>query len=262
MNRTTLDFLIPMFPFAHFSAFTIVVINQTTAHKMLESEYPTVRIVNSFEKGLSKSRNLALQITQGKIILLTDDDVVFINGFENILLKKFNENKDAAAIQFRVEDMLGKAFKEYRKHSGILSTRGILYTMSIEMAYNRNTILKSRIEFDENFGLGAAFPLGEEHIFLGDLKKAGFSILYHNEVIARHKAEKNSDNITSKRRFETIGAYYVRMFPKTFYFWLVLFFLLNLKNGRVKLHQVAGCFINAVKGKKQYLKLIDENNNR
>lgn len=262
MNRTTLDFLAAMFPFGHFSSFSIVVINQTTPDKILESPYSSVRIINSFEKGLSKSRNLALQHSRGGIILLTDDDVAYVEGFDAIVLKKFKENKEAAAIQFCVEDMQGRRFKKYPEHPRDIGTAKILSTMSIELAYNRKMVLASKIKFDEHFGLGAVFPLGEEHIFLTDLKKACYPILYHNEVIVRHTPERNSDNITIKKKFETIGAIYARMFPKTFYFWLTVLYFFYLKRNMIKLSQVAESFKDAVNGKQQYLNLINENNSR
>lgn len=260
MNRTTLDFLAAMFPFRHFSSFSIVVINQTTPDKILESPYPSVRIINSFEKGLSKSRNLALQNARGKIIMLTDDDVAYVEGFDSIVLKKFNENKEAAAIQFCVTDIHGQRFKKYPEHPRDIGTAKILSTMSIELVYNRNVILGSKIKFDEHFGLGAIFPLGEEHIFLTDLKNDGYPILFHNEVIVRHTPERNSDNITIKKKFETIGAIYARMFPKTFYFWLAMLYFFYLKRNKIKLNEVAGSFKNAVNGKQHYLNLINENN--
>ena len=35
MNRNSLDFLIPMFPFCHFSNFPILIVNQTHENKLL-----------------------------------------------------------------------------------------------------------------------------------------------------------------------------------------------------------------------------------
>ena len=60
MNRDSLDFLIPMFSYSHFSNFSILIINQTQSERILTSAYSNVRVINSFEKGLSKRRNLAL----------------------------------------------------------------------------------------------------------------------------------------------------------------------------------------------------------
>jgi glycosyltransferase involved in cell wall biosynthesis len=262
MNRTTLDFLAAMFPFEHFSTFSITVINQTTPDKKLESSHPSVKVVNSFEKGLSNSRNTALQQATGKIILLTDDDVVYVKGFDTVVIRAFNNNKEAAAIQFCVEDMPGNVFKKYPEQSRDLSKAKILSTMSIELAYNRDIVLGGGIRFDTDFGLGARFPLGEEHIFLMDFKKAGYPLLFHNEVIVRHTPERNSDNISAKKKFETIGAIYARMFPKTFYFWILLLFFFYVKQNKIKLTQVTGYFKIATGGRAQYLNLIDENNSR
>ena len=77
MNSNSLDFLIPMFPFCHFSEFSILIVNQTKGNNLLTSDFPSVRVVNSFDRGISKSRNLGLERARGKIILISDDDEIF-----------------------------------------------------------------------------------------------------------------------------------------------------------------------------------------
>jgi len=77
MNRDSLDFLIPMFPFASLADFSILIINQTHANAILTSDFSNIKVINSFEKGLSKSRNLGLKNAQGEILILADDDEVF-----------------------------------------------------------------------------------------------------------------------------------------------------------------------------------------
>src|SRR5690349_21405495 len=104
MNRNSLDFLVPMFPFHHFSEMQILVINQTQLDNILVSDYPNVRVINSFEFGLSKSRNLALQNAKGKIVLISDDDEVFKEDFETHLVNAYNKFPNAAVICFRVEN--------------------------------------------------------------------------------------------------------------------------------------------------------------
>ena len=85
MNRDSLDFLIPMFPFAHFSDFSILIVNQTHENAILPSDFPTVKVINSFEIGLSNSRNLGLKNSQGEILILADDDEVFEPDFIEII---------------------------------------------------------------------------------------------------------------------------------------------------------------------------------
>ena len=50
-NRDNLDFLALMFPFASFSNFNILIINQSK-DTILSSEFETVRVINVDEKGL------------------------------------------------------------------------------------------------------------------------------------------------------------------------------------------------------------------
>ena len=112
MNRNSLDFLEPMFA-SHFSNYNILIINQTTKGSLLVSHYPTVRVINFYDKGLTKSRNIALKNAIGKLCIITHDDVVFKSDFQEKILKAFNENKEAALISFRTEKPDGSLFKKY-----------------------------------------------------------------------------------------------------------------------------------------------------
>ncbi len=77
MNRTNFDFLKAMFVFSDFSTLNLLVINQTIPDKLLQSDFENVEVINSFDKGLSKSRNLALQKASKDLVILTEYDEVF-----------------------------------------------------------------------------------------------------------------------------------------------------------------------------------------
>ncbi|MBP6183226.1 glycosyltransferase family A protein, partial [Flavobacterium sp.] len=113
MNRKSLDFLIPMFPFCHFSEFSILIINQTQENNLLDSAFPTVRVINSFEKGLSRSRNLALKNANGKIVLIADDDVVYKKDFDSAIVQAHNQYDNKTVISFCIERPNGLLFKKY-----------------------------------------------------------------------------------------------------------------------------------------------------
>src|SRR5687768_13552878 len=99
MNRSSLDFLLPMFPFEHFSNFNILIVNQSKEN-VLTSDFSTIRVINSPEFGLSKSRNLAIDNAKGKVCLITDDDVVFAEDFYKEILKAFTKLGNPAIISF------------------------------------------------------------------------------------------------------------------------------------------------------------------
>ncbi|MCB0744117.1 MAG: glycosyltransferase family 2 protein, partial [Ignavibacteriae bacterium] len=100
-NRTSLDFLSKMFPKSDFNAIKILIVNQTVKSKKLISDIPNIRVINAFEKGLSKSRNLALKNASCDIVLIADDDVVYEQGFFKIILDAFNSLPREELITFK-----------------------------------------------------------------------------------------------------------------------------------------------------------------
>ncbi|MEM9687793.1 MAG: glycosyltransferase, partial [Bacteroidota bacterium] len=91
MNRTDLSFLSSMFKEVHYDAYLILIINQTTKDRLLESPHKNIRVINSFEKGLSKSRNLALKHAIGDVCLIADDDVCFTSDFQQRIIEAYTE---------------------------------------------------------------------------------------------------------------------------------------------------------------------------
>jgi SepF-like predicted cell division protein (DUF552 family) len=73
MNRDSFGFLIPIFPFCHFSEF-FNFNNQTSENKLLVSDFPSVRVEIHLKRVVEKQRNLALN-AHGKIVLADDDEV-------------------------------------------------------------------------------------------------------------------------------------------------------------------------------------------
>ena len=112
MKRSNLDFLKPMFP-KDFTNYNILIINQTEKGQELTSKYDNIRVLNSYEKGLSKSRNLALKNAKGDICLLADDDIKYVENFDNIIKNAFNTNKNFDVLTFMMSDFEGKLAKKY-----------------------------------------------------------------------------------------------------------------------------------------------------
>ena len=81
MNKTSLSFLEPIFPNHNLEDLNILVVNQTQVGKELNSDLENIRVFNSYEKGLSKSRNLAIQNALGEICLIADDDTEYLPDF-------------------------------------------------------------------------------------------------------------------------------------------------------------------------------------
>lgn len=258
MNRNSLDFLLPMFPFAHFSQFNILVINQTTEETILQSDYDSVRVINTFEKGLSKSRNLALDNAKGSLSIVADDDIVYEFNFTEKILMAFNQNPDAAIISFRAKTTQGRFFKKYPAKRVLADSFRRLNIMSIEMVLNRE--ICGDVRFNENFGLGAKFPLGEEAIFLNELYKKGLSIITEPETIVIHPEITSNDKVTVEEKYYVQGAFFTKLFGNRYLKWLFLKLFYDVKQNKLKPGQIKCAIKNAAKGRKDLL-TINENNN-
>ena len=260
MNRDSLDFLEPMFPFARFTDFNILIINQTVSGKDLQSPYANVRVINAYEKGLSRSRNLAVSHAQKAIGLIADDDLVFLEGFEEKIAKGFNHFPEAVAIKFITITFEGVPFRKYPNVPvKELTSLQRLNSSSIEIAFNIKKFKEANIPFNVHFGLGSTFPLGEEPVLLQALYNDGYDVCHYPETIVSHKSFKDSDNISLQENYRIRGAYLYQIFRKKFPFWLGLQLLYNLKSGVVKPWQVIKCIQWAYAGKKQLLKIYENN---
>jgi len=156
-----------------------VVINQGSDESVREiSAGPNkVTWINSTDRGLSKSRNHAIRHATADICLLADDDEVFANNCESIILEQFSRNPEYDIIVFQVEG-IEKKFKDYYPKERSL---GFLYSMkvsSVEIAFRLNRIKEKGIKFNELFGAGAKYSAGEENIFLFDCLRRGMKIKY------------------------------------------------------------------------------------
>lgn len=260
MNQDSLDFLVPMFPYSHFSAFSVLIINQTQKEKILNSDYSNVRVINSFEKGLSKSRNLALENALGKILVIADDDVVYQEGFITKITDAYNKFPAAAVIQFSAVNSNGDLIKKYPSNSKVnLNSFDILNVSSIEMTLNKTIIDASKIRVDENFGLGAVFEMGEEAVFLSDLKAKNKQLVFDPQVIVKHKDSTSSEkkNITDKYYIQ--GALFSRIFKKKYIIWLFIKVFFDLKQNKINLKNIKTVLKSAKNGHEKFERTRHEN---
>jgi glycosyltransferase involved in cell wall biosynthesis len=261
MNRNSLDFLIPMFPFCHFSEFSILIINQTEEDDLLVSEFPFVRVINSFEKGLSRSRNLALKNAIGKIILISDDDEVFKDDFDTIIINTYNNFPKAVVISFQVENSEGRLFRKYSKKTKIkLDVLDLFGIFSPEISINKTIFDVLSVEFDTDFGLGSTFPMAEEAIFLMDLKSRKQQIVFEPKVLATNPTITTTDKLDFMQRYYIQGAFLSRVLKANYFTGLAAKLFFDLKQKKLKFNQILVAIKNANQGKTDYYKLKNKSN--
>ncbi|AMQ57580.1 glycosyltransferase [Algoriphagus sanaruensis] len=164
------------------------------------------------EKGLSKSRNRALERTSAEIALISDDDVQFVENLEQKVIQAFEAYPKADVLTFNIKTPEGIPYKSSYRNSAFLHTSSSIYKVSsVEIAFRPARIKQAKIKFDEHFGLGAEFKSGEEVIFLNDCLKAGLSVMYVPITVGIHPLE-SSGKVLDQAYFRSKGAIVRRLY--------------------------------------------------
>ena len=229
-DRSNFDFLLPMFPFEHFSNFNILIINQSL-NKVLSSDFDSVRVINSFEKGLSKSRNKAIENASKKTCLFTDDDVVFAENFRKDILLAFQNQEKADIITFN-HQRIGAVQPQKKWDSAFKHTSKTIWNVSsIEIAFKVEEIKKKNIAFDTNFGLGSFFETAEEFLFLKTALNQNGNVYFSPEIIVSHPEFSSGKDEGSDTLIYSRAALFYKLHGSFAYIWLAkyIFFLIRKK---------------------------------
>lgn len=176
-------------------------------------ERPDFRIFSSLTKGLSVNRNIALSRASAPILLISDDDVDYTEDGLQTVIDEFARHKDTDIFTFRY--VSASHSKDYPLHKCDLASpeKGYFVT-SFEIAFRRHSV-QGKVWFNENFGIGAPFPSGEEDVFLRDCLDSGLKGIFIPKTIARHDGTTTSErNLMLPSRPQTKGAVFLRLHPR------------------------------------------------
>lgn len=200
MNRNSLDFLHNMFEHNDLASHHVLIVNQTVEETLLSSNLEHVRVINSFTKGLSKSRNIALANAKGSICLIADDDTVFVENFQETILNAYQKHPKVSLITFQIQTFSGVPYKTYATVEKPLQTKKEIKNLSsVELTFKRETIQKHKIQFNELFGLNSHFEMGEEFVFANDVLQHELQIYYMPFPIVLHSEERSTSILGEDR---------------------------------------------------------------
>ncbi len=153
-----------------------VIINQCDEENYKEENIcnALLRTFSVTDRGLTKSRNLAISKSQADICIICDDDEIFNDGYEKAVSSAYDALPDADIIIF---DMVDRPLK----WGNSIKRLGYIDLMSVsswQITFRREKLLASGVLFDENMGAGSGNGAGEEFRFLTQCRKAKLRI-YH-----------------------------------------------------------------------------------
>lgn len=159
-----------------------VIVNQCNDEKeyVVNRNGSNIVWIDSTERGLSRSRNMAILKSNADICLIADNDEFFDDDLEIKVLEAYNNLSDADVIIFRLSNKGTKLKNNIYK----LKRLEMLRVCSLQISFKRQRILEKNIRFDIKLGAGTGNGAGEENKFLLDCYDAGLKIYYYPVNIA------------------------------------------------------------------------------
>ncbi len=227
MNRKDLSFLEEMFQkkVDHIND-AVLIINQSLEN-VLYSSHENIRVINSKEFGLSKSRNLAIKNASKQLCWILDDDCVVLPDAVETIVSAYNQ-VPASVITFQTEKIeTGEKYWNYPQNKQPHTDQTHAQVLSPEITF-RKQIVGTTLWFDERFGLGAQFEDSENYIFLRESLLHDISTYFMDKTIVKHASCNSSDDPIADRVIYARGALAAYLNHNiTFRKWKYGFFLLR-----------------------------------
>ena len=161
-----------------------IVVNQCNENSIEEFEYKGHKIkwISLNEQGVGLSRNTALMRSTADICLFADDDVVYEDGYEQLVVDAFKEKSKADLIIFNLESQNPSRPEFITKKTRRLHWYNCLRYGAFRIAIRRKQIVKANIVYSLLFGGGAEYQAGEDNLFITQCLQAklkGYSFKTH-----------------------------------------------------------------------------------
>lgn len=224
-----------------------IIINQCDNNQITKLMFNdhNIIVISTTERGLSKSRNLALRYSTSDIIIIADDDFEYTDNYINLIRKEYETAQHADLIIFNAEKSDGTLYKRLTR-----KVRGLEFYKinSIRITIKRQSLLNNSIFFDERFGAGTRFNLGEDTLFIDQCRKNKLIILSSNIIICKSLNYRSSTWFSgyNKEYFYNLGAFYKHLSPKL-YRLMILYFAIT----KYALYKNEVKFIHAIKCMKE-----------
>jgi glycosyltransferase involved in cell wall biosynthesis len=238
-----------------------VIINQCDRedHEEFEHNGKRIKFISNKERGLSRSRNLAIKSASGDICIIADDDIVYQDGYEEMVKKAYQELPEADLIVFDIayENEPEKSWK-FGKDKIQMGLRRALQVNSVRITYKLNSIKDKDIKFNTLFGAGSIYNHGEENIFIKECIRKGLKIYYFPITIASIRFRESTwFKGYDEKYFFDIGAIYYELF-KSLYLLFGIRLLLRFRN-QLKDTTILNSIKSIIAGKKEYKQRRGEN---
>lgn len=195
-----------------------VIANQADRFAYERKRYNGQRIemLTTCTKGVGVNRNLGLLLSQESILLFADDDVIYTEGYEQIVCNAFQEIPTADVIIFSIDFLKNGIHQD----TGLCKRRRIhvynaLKYGTVSVAIRRSAVEKKNLHFSNIFGGGTPYSCGEDSLFILDCLRKGLKVYTYPDVIAENSRDESSwFHGYNRKFFYDKGAWVAAAFPR------------------------------------------------
>lgn len=227
-----------------------IIINQCN-HKSIKNmtiNNHKIRIYSVTSKGISNSHNEGLKHISSNtdIVLFADDNIRYVDNYKEIVIDAY-KNNSCDIITFNIARNDGRKVKVTPKHIGYITSMRI---QTPAITINNRTV---KLKFDNEFGTGSKYMMGEENIYLYDALKK------HKKIIKINKLLCIKNNIRPSTWYKGIdgaylydlGAAFARMTKKYSTLLIIQYTFRKYKEYNMSMYEA---YKTLKKGQKDYLK--------
>lgn len=164
----------------------VVIANQSDRFIYREERFGsfTAKMITTATKGVGLNRNIGLQYATGDILIFSDDDIIYYDGYENIIAKAFDELPDADVIIFGMRYLKnGEVYTVDKYRTQKLHFWNGLRFGTFQIAVRSISMLKANLHFSHLFGGGCIYSAGEDSLFLMDCFRHKLNLYTYAAVI-------------------------------------------------------------------------------
>lgn len=137
--------------------------------------------ISTKERGLSRSRNMAIENSTADICKICDDDEILNDTYVSDILSVYEQFPKLDVILFNFHGKNDRCFKSQKK----ISWSQILKSASIQITFRCEKVKNKQIDFDVELGSGTGNGGGEENKFLLDCRKKKLKITTNFKYVTR-----------------------------------------------------------------------------
>ena len=128
------------------------------------------------EKGVGLNRNNLMLRGDAEITLFADDDVVYVDGYADTVLKAFDEHPEADGITFDVVPVPDTINPDLNKTWHRIKWYNCLKYGAPRLAVRTKVLREKNIYYSLLFGGGAKYSSGEDSLFIMQLLNSGVKL--------------------------------------------------------------------------------------